>query len=784
MASRRALLSVLIGIALAALAGIAPRDAGGSANINRAAAPPDAPAHRPWAGPAEMLAAPAVKAPAAKPAGRALNPIVPLRDTPPVQPEALVQRILYAPANDDDPGYRADIASLTGAVVDYYDARAGTPTVWDLAVYDCVYTWPNYSYFDAERFGDVLADYVDAGGKVILGPFTSVVPPGLGGRIRTPAYSPVTGTGFRYSLSSYAGDGTSALHAGVLAYACEYRDILTLQGAGIADGHYADGEIALAYRPDGRVVFVNGGGGASLAGTGDWVQILANAVTGLPSAPSILYAPASSDEALVRLAISALTGGPVNYFDATASTPSLGLLNTYDCVYTHEFFGYSDPSLFGDQLAGFVDGGGRVVLGFGCTYQVDMFGLRGRIMEPDYSPVRSSSPAAIHDSDGAYAGDGTSVLHAGVASYGSLAYDVLVGQGCGIVDGHYEDGEIAAAYRPDGRVVYCNTLTKLSFGVGDWPRLIANAATANLATGPRLLYAPSSDDDPMVRAFLAAQIGGAVDYFDPRYATPSPALLAGYDAVMTWTNNPYANRDLFGDRLADYVDGGGKVILGAFCTYTSGNSLGGRIMKAGYSPVTSPGGENHMSESPYAGDGTTCFHHYVDAYSAVYRDILVVQGDGLVDGYYDDGEIAIAYRPDRRVVYANGAEPMTAYGDWPRLLANLARCGIDTGSLYACTNEGVLFGLDPVRGLGGYIADLPTAYGDGATEIEYDPGTGMAWLQIRDGGYADQAFDRPRHRSRAGAAGAERCRLQRAGVRARAAVRRGVRARHQRLQPA
>jgi len=53
---------------------------------------------------------------------------------------AAPHKILYAPADADDPAYRAAIAALTGGVVDYFDARAATPTAVQLAAYECVYT--------------------------------------------------------------------------------------------------------------------------------------------------------------------------------------------------------------------------------------------------------------------------------------------------------------------------------------------------------------------------------------------------------------------------------------------------------------------------------------------------------------------------------------------------------------------------------------------------------------------------------------------------------------------
>src|SRR5262245_23420212 len=138
-----------------------------------------------------------------------------------VRPAFAPIKILYAVADLDDPALRAAISAITGGPVDYFDARGATPTAVQLGGYNCVYTMPDYLYADATLMGDRLADYVDAGGKVILGPFSTYDIFALGGRIRTPPYSPVTSPGSgtnHYANSAYAGDGFRSMHAGVLAY--------------------------------------------------------------------------------------------------------------------------------------------------------------------------------------------------------------------------------------------------------------------------------------------------------------------------------------------------------------------------------------------------------------------------------------------------------------------------------------------------------------------------------------------------------------------------------------
>ena len=655
----------------------------------------------------------------------------PARSTPLLSPPA----ILYAPSANDDPAYRAAISAITGGPVDYFDTRSATPTALQLASYACVYTWASSAYQDRVLFGDRLADFADAGGKVILGVFcTYTHGNSLGGRIMTNGYNPVQSLNGNnhISLSIYAGDGTKSMHAGVLAYACSFRDSLVVQGSGIVNGHYVDGEIAQAYRPDGRVIYSNGGGAATISGaSGDWPKIIANAAMAHPASPGLLCAPSNVDDAANRLAISQFTTGVVDYFDARAATPTAPLLATYDCIATWVNFSYSDATLFGDRLADRVDGGGRVILGVAVDYLSPSF--NGRIMTPDYCPIQAPA-SSNHFSGASYAGDGTTTLFTGVAALATPFRDWVIGQGNGIADGHYVDGELAAAYRPDGRVIYLNGTGDATYlPTGDWGRFYANAVTATFPAGHKVLYAPGGPDDATFRSQLAAQTGGVVDFFDASLATPSAALLAAYDCVYTWIGNPPADSVLFGNRLADYVDAGGKVVLGTFCTYTGGAYLGGRIMRPGYSPVWSPSGLNHYSSSTYAGDGFTSIHRNIAEYETIYRDILVLQGAGIQDGSYDDSEIAVAYRPDRRVIYVNGINAFGfGTGDFARLIANACDSRTPSGLLYGCNDAGQMFLITPNTGAASFAYNLPTAGVSGATEITSTGTSGEAWVQGRD----------------------------------------------------
>jgi hypothetical protein len=197
------------------------------------------------------------------------------------------------------------------------------------------------------------------------------------------------------------------------------------------------------------------------------------------------------------------------------------------------------------------------------------------------------------------------------------------------------------------------------------------------AGGTRVLYAPSESDDPGYRASIASQISGTCDYYDARYSTPSPSFLTGYDCVMTWANYSYFDNVGFGNNLADFVDGGGHVILGAFAAYTSGNYLRGRIMDdtSRYCPVR--GGFNHFSMSFWDGtDAGACVHSGITSYGCTYRDYLTLVA-GSVAGRYQDGEIANAINAVQDVIYANGAGgyPLFPSGQDAARAGNGCTCG-------------------------------------------------------------------------------------------------------------
>ena len=146
---------------------------------------------------------------------------------------------------------------------------------------------------------------------------------------------------------------------------------------------------------------------------------------------------------------------------------------------------------------------------------------------------------------------------------------------------------------------------------------------------------------------------------------------------MVWANYAFLDNVGYGNNLADYVDAGGSVVLGAFCAYTSGNFLSGRIMTdPSYAPVT--GGSNKFVFGSWSGDyAEDCVHAGVTSYGATYRDILTLRAGAQLAGTYTDGNISQARNAANNVSYANGAGGFPIDGGtaaWGQVVANACAC--------------------------------------------------------------------------------------------------------------
>lgn len=98
----------------------------------------------------------------------------------------------------------------------------------------------------------------------------------------------------------------------------------------------------------------------------------------------------------------------------------------------------------------------------------------------------------------------------------------------------------------------------------------------------------SSANSYVKNPLLALGHFSQIDVFNTRFdgAVPSLATLQQYDAVLTWSNHTYLDRVTTGDNLADYVDGGGGVVVSTFATGTGSLQLGGRFLSGSYYAIS------------------------------------------------------------------------------------------------------------------------------------------------------------------------------------------------------
>ncbi|MCP4711813.1 MAG: DUF1565 domain-containing protein [Planctomycetes bacterium] len=90
--------------------------------------------------------------------------------------------------------------------------------------------------------------------------------------------------------------------------------------------------------------------------------------------------------------------------------------------------------------------------------------------------------------------------------------------------------------------------------------------------------------DTRTKILNSGRLDGMVDIYHANTGTPSLATLEYYDSVLVYSNSPSFDDDiLLGDRLADYVDGGGGVVV---MTFTNASiSLAGRWATNAYDPI-------------------------------------------------------------------------------------------------------------------------------------------------------------------------------------------------------
>jgi hypothetical protein len=85
--------------------------------------------------------------------------------------------------------------------VNYYNSSASTPMIGDFSGYSAVLAFTNYPPANSTGLGDVLKQYVDNGGGLVLNTYAFSNPWSVAGGITTTGYSPLVNTGSNGDVS-------------------------------------------------------------------------------------------------------------------------------------------------------------------------------------------------------------------------------------------------------------------------------------------------------------------------------------------------------------------------------------------------------------------------------------------------------------------------------------------------------------------------------------------------------------------------------------------------------
>ncbi|OGC94862.1 MAG: hypothetical protein A2W25_14155 [candidate division Zixibacteria bacterium RBG_16_53_22] len=393
------------------------------------------------------------------------------------------------------------IASLTPyadiGTVDYFDGRTGTPTLGNLQSYDCVVVWTNYRFQDSIATGNVLADYLDAGGGVVLQDFCFFRGYGLAGRIMS-QYSPYQkGTSFQPRTLG-TNDTGHPLMAGVTALVDSYAVNVTLINSPILVASYGDGTPLVAYNPANKLVAINAYYGNNQQNGGNFMELSHNAIIFATNRPTdILFiisdAEGSSEAQRDLLEYWDIQG--IDVYNGRIGTPSLTFLQQYDAAVVWSNYAFSDPTMMGNRLADYLDSGGGVVLLQFC-FAIN-WELQGRIMS-SYCPYAAGANRHATRIMGWYMPG--HFLMTGVNAISDYFTANVTIQNGGVTVASWDDSSPFVAYNPNNHMVAINGyIGGAQQFTGDMMILVHNAINYSRGT------TGVDDDDILPGKFELAQ---------------------------------------------------------------------------------------------------------------------------------------------------------------------------------------------------------------------------------------------------------------------------------------
>jgi hypothetical protein len=187
---------------------------------------------------------------------------------------------LYADGRQPDTTLGVRLQAL-GDVVAYMNVHDSTPTLGQLTPYDAVGAHSNFSPDDPTALGNVLADYVDAGGGVVLANFCFATSNGMAGRIMTGNYATLVpgANGFGTANLGWC-NPTHDLMAGVTSVSDSFRNRVSFAAGAESVAKWSDGKPYAAVSANQKVVGLNQypGTWSNPNRRGDWALVIHNAL--------------------------------------------------------------------------------------------------------------------------------------------------------------------------------------------------------------------------------------------------------------------------------------------------------------------------------------------------------------------------------------------------------------------------------------------------------------------------------------------------------------------------
>ena len=154
----------------------------------------------------------------------------------------------------------------------------------------------------------------------------------------------------------------------------------------------------------------------------------------------------------------------------------------------------------------------------------------------------------------------------------------------------------------------------------------------------------------IVNYLTSLQVFASVDSFLINTITPDLNQIEDYDAVLVFSDEDFFERDELGDMLADYVSGGGGLVVASHA-FADGTHVGGRLVSDGMLPLTVDGAR------------------YVGVEQQMVREIVHESILGVVwfyGGPESPHETGLALTPESTLVASwEDGEPMVAVREFP-----------------------------------------------------------------------------------------------------------------------